>query len=65
MGRIGIFEVLPVSDKIAKLIMERASAATIEQQAVAGGMMLMKQDGYLKTLEGISTIEEVIRVAQT
>ena len=65
LGRIGIFEVLPVSDKIAKLIMERASAATIEQQAVAGGMMLMKQDGYLKTLEGISTIEEVIRVAQT
>ncbi len=64
LGRIGIFEVLPVSDKIAKLIMERASAATIEQQAVVEGMMLMKQDGYLKTLEGISTIEEVIRVAQ-
>ncbi|MFZ2202108.1 MAG: GspE/PulE family protein [Microgenomates group bacterium] len=64
LGRIGIFEVLPVSDKIAKLIMERASATTIEHQAVAEGMMLMKQDGYLKTLEGISTIEEVIRVAQ-
>lgn len=64
LGRIGIFEVLPVSDKIAKLIMERASATTIEHQAVAEGMMLMKQDGYLKALEGISTIEEVIRVAQ-
>ncbi|MEK7064392.1 MAG: GspE/PulE family protein [Patescibacteria group bacterium] len=64
LGRIGIFEVLPVSDKIAKLIMERASAAEIESQAVTEGMMLMKQDGYLKTLEGISTIEEVIRVAQ-
>lgn len=64
LGRIGIFEVLPISDKIAKLIMERASATTIEHQAVAEGMMLMKQDGYLKVLEGISTIEEVIRVAQ-
>jgi len=64
LGMVGIFEVLPVSGKIAKLIMERASAATIEQQAVVEGMMLMKQDGYLKALEGISTIEEVIRVAQ-
>ncbi len=65
LGRIGVFEVLPVSGRIAKLIMEQASAAAIEAQAVSEGMMLMKQDGYLKTLEGITTIEEVIRVAQT
>lgn len=64
LGRIAIFEVLPVSSNVAKLIMQRADAATIERQAVTEGMMLMKQDGYMKVLEGITTIEEVLRVAQ-
>ncbi len=64
LGRIAIFEVLPVSSNIAKLIMQRSDAASIEKQAVTEGMMLMKQDGYLKVLEGITTIEEVLRVAQ-
>lgn len=63
-GRIAIFEVLSVTGKVAKLIMQRADAAEIEGQAVVDGMMLMKQDGYLKTLEGVTTIEEVLRVAQ-
>ena len=64
LGRIAIFEVLPVSSNIAKLIMQRSDAASIEKQAVVEGMMLMKQDGYIKILEGITTIEEVLRVAQ-
>lgn len=63
-GRIGLFEVLPVSDKIMRLILERASTAVIEKQAIEEGMMTMKQDGYLKVLEGITTLEEVLRVAQ-
>jgi type IV pilus assembly protein PilB len=64
LGRIGIFEVLPASPKIASLVLERPSAGTLEQQAIAEGMITMKQDGYLKALNGITTIEEVIRVAQ-
>jgi type IV pilus assembly protein PilB len=64
LGRIGIFEVLPVTEKIARLILERAPASEIEKQAVEEGMITMKQDGYLKAVEGISTIEEVLRVAQ-
>ncbi|MGB9911049.1 MAG: GspE/PulE family protein [Microgenomates group bacterium] len=64
LGRIGIFEVLPISEKIARLILERASAREIEKQAREEGMVTMKQDGYLKVLEGITTIEEVLRVAQ-
>lgn len=64
LGRIGIFEVMPVSDKIEKLILSRASAGEIEKEAVAEGMITMKQDGYLKVLEGITTVEEVLRVAQ-
>lgn len=63
-GRSGIFEVLPVSEKIARLIIERASADDIEKQAIQEGMILMKQDGYLKALEGLTTIEEVLRVAE-
>jgi len=64
LGRIGIFEVMPISEKLGRLTMERASAVDIEKQAVEEGMITMKQDGYLKVLEGITTIEEVIRVAE-
>lgn len=64
LGRIGIFEVLRVTEKIAKYILERADAATIERNAMEDGMIIMKQDGYLKVLDGVSTLEEVIRVAQ-
>lgn len=63
-GRIGIFEVLPVSEKIGRLVLERASSAQIEEEAVHEGMITMKQDGYLKIIEGITTIEEVLRVAE-
>ena len=64
-GRIGIFEVLPITEKIGRLILEHKPAVDIEKTAIADGMILMKQDGYLKALEGITTLEEVLRVAQT
>jgi len=64
LGRVGIFEVLPVTEKIARLILERAPAIDIEKQASEEGMITMKQDGYLKVTEGVTTIEEVLRVAQ-
>lgn len=63
-GRVGIYEVLPITPHISKLILERKSAADIEQAGIDDGMLLMKQDGYLKALEGVTTIEEVLRVAQ-
>lgn len=64
-GRIGIFEVLKINEKIGKLILERAPAIQIEQAAITDGMVLMEQDGYLKALEGVTTLEEVMRVAKT
>lgn len=64
LGRVGVFEVLPVSEKISRLILDRASSAEIEKEAYAEGMVTMKQDGYLKVIEGITTLEEVLRVAQ-
>jgi len=64
LGRIGIFEVLPITEKIGRLILEHSPASVVEKQAVEEGMVTMKQDGYLKTVEGVTTIEEVLRVAQ-
>lgn len=63
-GRIGVFEVLTVSEKIGRLILERAAAVDIEKQAEEEGMITMKQDGYLKIVEGLTTIDEILRVAQ-
>ena len=63
-GRMGIYEVLSTNEKIGRLIMERSDADTIERTATESGMILMKQDGYMKALEGITTLEEVLRVAQ-
>lgn len=64
LGRVGIYEVLVVTSSIAKLILEHASSSAIEEAAVNAGMVTMKQDGYLKVLEGTTTMEEVLRVAQ-
>src|SRR3989344_836053 len=64
LGRIGIFEVLVVSEKIAKMIITRSRAQDIARQAVSEGMITMRQDGFLKVLEGITTVEEVLRVAE-
>jgi len=61
---VGIFEVLPITEKIARLTLERSAAGAIQKQALEEGMITMKQDGYLKVIEGITTIEEVLRVAE-
>lgn len=64
LGRIGIFEVLAVSPKIMKLILERSTARDMEQTAIEEGMVTLKQDGYMKVVEGVTTLEEVLRVAE-
>ncbi len=63
-GRVGIFEVLPITEKIGKLILERASASDIAKTAKEEGMITLKQDGYLKVTEGVTTVEEILRVEQ-
>ncbi len=64
LGRIAIFEVLKISSSINRLILQQASAKDIEEIAKKEGLITMKQDGYLKALDGITTIEEVLRVAE-
>ena len=63
-GRLGVFEVFTVTDAISKLTLSRATMKEVENQAVSEGMITMKQDGYMKALEGATSIEEVLRVAQ-
>lgn len=63
-GRVGIFEVLTVSPAIRKLVIQEATAKDIETQARTEGLITMKEDGFLKVLEGVTTIEEVLRVAE-
>jgi type IV pilus assembly protein PilB len=61
-GRAGLFEVMDVTENIQQLIVNHATSNEIQKQAVAEGMITMRQDGYLKALQGITTLEEVNRV---
>lgn len=64
-GRMGIFEVLSVSDAIKELILKRASTGVLAGQAeTKEGMVTLKQDGIVKVLAGLTTLEEVWRVTK-
>ena len=63
-GRIGIYEVLEVSENIEKMIMESASSEEIERKAQENGMLMMIEDGFVKVAQGITSIEEVLRVTK-
>ncbi len=62
LGRVAIIEALPVTETIRRLIVKRASAAVVKNQAVSEGMKTLRMVGIDKALEGITTLEEVWRV---
>jgi type IV pilus assembly protein PilB len=62
-GRAGLYEVMDVTEEIQNLIVLRSTSREIERKAIEQGMITMRQDGYLKALQGITTLEEVNRVA--
>jgi len=64
LSRIGIHEVLAVTPTIKELVMKGATADTIEAQAKSEGMMTMLEDGIFKCVQGITTIEEILRVTR-
>jgi len=61
-GRIGIFEVLKITETIKELIVKQASTDQIKAQAQKEGMRTMVEDGFIKAAQGITSIEEVLRV---
>ena len=62
-GRAGLYEVMEVTEEIQQLIIKHATSHEVQKVAMAQGMITMRQDGYLKALTGITTLEEVNRVA--
>ena len=64
LGRMGIYEVLEVDEEIGKLIVGHATSEVIQRMAIDKGMITMQQDGFLKALEGITSVEEVLRVTR-
>ena len=65
LGRIAIFEILKVTTAINQHVLRQESAEIIEETAKKEGFIKMIEDGYLKVLDGITTMEEVLRVAET
>jgi len=63
VGRVGIYELLVIDDELRKLIIAKAPADQIKAKAVELGMKTLYEDGIAKALEGITSVEEVLRVA--
>lgn len=61
-GRMGVYELLPVSDRIRQMTLQHKSSGEIAEAAVKEGMITLRRDGYLKVREGITTLEEALRV---
>jgi len=63
-GRIGLFEILSMTDQLSDIILKEPSEREIIKEVERQGMITMKQDGIMKVLNGVTTIEEVLRVAE-
>ncbi|MDO8424537.1 MAG: GspE/PulE family protein [bacterium] len=63
-GRVAVFEVLSMTDALSNIVLTDPSEFKISEEAKKQGMLTMKQDGILKALEGVTTVEEVLRVAE-
>jgi general secretion pathway protein E len=64
VDRTAIYELLPIDEAVKEQVMERASAATIKKSSIARGCRTLRMDGARKVVEGVSTVEEVLRVTQ-
>ncbi len=63
-GRIGLFEVLPMSEALQQMTLDKASTAEIREQAISEGVRTLRQDGLEKVRQGITSLEEVMRVVR-
>jgi len=61
-GRVGIYEVLPVTESIKELIVKQATSDQVQKQAEKEGMRTMIEDGFIKAAQGVTSIEEILRV---
>jgi type IV pilus assembly protein PilB len=63
-GRIGIFELLVVNEEIRKMIVDRASSEDVKKKAIEMGMKTLREDGIAKILQGITTVDEIIKATR-
>ncbi|MFA6047199.1 MAG: ATPase, T2SS/T4P/T4SS family [Parcubacteria group bacterium] len=63
-GRIGIFEVLEIDDDIRKMITQKATSDELEKAGRAKGMVTMVEDGFIKAVQGVTSLEEILRVTK-
>jgi type IV pilus assembly protein PilB len=61
-GRIALYEVMPVKEELKELILEGASASEVKKAAIRLGMKTLRMSGLTKVKEGITTVEEILRV---
>jgi general secretion pathway protein E len=63
-GRFGIYELFSINDEVRSLVLRRASTPEIRRYAVESGMATLRADGWMKAREGLTTVEEILRVTQ-
>jgi general secretion pathway protein E len=63
-GRSGIYELMLVDEAVRQLVLKRADASALRQAAIAQGMQTMAEDGWSKVAQGLTTVQEVLRVTQ-
>ena len=63
-GRIGIYELMMINDDLRKQVVSKADSNEIRKKALESGMRSLRDDGWLKVRQGISSIAEVLRVTQ-
>ena len=63
-GRTGIYELFPITEDARSLILKRAPSREIRRCAIEAGMVTLRMDGWLKACEGVTTVEEILRVTQ-
>ncbi|RJQ33124.1 MAG: type IV-A pilus assembly ATPase PilB [Actinobacteria bacterium] len=61
-GRVGIFEIMRINEEIQKLTVGRATGQEIKRAAIKAGMKTLKQDGFEKVMDGVTSLEEIVRV---
>jgi len=62
-GRLGLHEVMPLTDELEQLIVTRATGTEMRELALAQGMIALRDDGWSKAAQGLTTVEEVLRVS--
>ncbi|HSG04837.1 MAG TPA: type II secretion system protein GspE, partial [Nitrospiria bacterium] len=63
-GRVGIYEILLLTDEIRQMVLNKLDSGQIKNLAIEQGMKTLRDDGALKVFQGVTTLEEVLRVTQ-